>query len=185
MITMSLNKRATAERIKEKLLEVYPQKETRPGWSGLVKTAFIQLAEKQGYKVCTALSEEAKLTLTDDERKCVEWGEWLYDLVWYAYEKDDETGVEHTTSVPLVMECEWNISLKDIATDFDKLLVANADLRVMVCGWYDPGEPDAIITYCERAVQSFEQGRYGDQFLICILPEADEGKPRFHTIIKE
>ena len=184
-IFMSPNKRATEERIIEKLEELYQQQGTRPGWTGLVKTAFIQLAAEQGYRVCTSLSEETKQSVEIQKLDCVEWGEWLYDLVWYAYEKEEETGVERTTSVPLVMECEWNISLKDIALDFDKLLVANADLRVLVCGWYGPGEPDALINYCRRAVQSFAQGRLGDRFLLCILPEAKGKMPQFHQIIRE
>jgi hypothetical protein len=181
---MSLNKSATVARIKEKLIKIHAQKENRPGWTGLVKMAFIELAAEQRYKVCTALSEEAKRRVNEEMPLCVEWGEWLYDLVWYAYEKDEDTGVERTTAVPLVMECEWNISLTDIALDFDKLLVANADLRVMVCGWYATVEPVAIIEYCERAVQSFEQGRHGDQFLLCFLSE-EGSEPHFHSITKE
>lgn len=74
--------------------------------------------------------------------------EWLYDLHWYEERKRKKY---RQTSLPLAVECEWNwireaerkkeLAKKNpkkpdcygaIKWDFQKLLVANADLRVMI-----------------------------------------------------
>jgi hypothetical protein len=54
-------------------------------------------------------------------------GEWLFDLIWY---KNNENG--RLDNVPLVMESEWLKSYSDIRFDFEKLLVANSPIKVMV-----------------------------------------------------
>jgi|GEM_PF-5063038 len=156
----------------------------RKPWSGLVKQTFIKLAISQNCRACCSLSEVVKATLTPEEQDAVNWGEWLYDLVWYTsvIDKYENRDIERTTSIPLVMECEWDATLDAIALDFDKLLVANADLRVMVCGGYKNFPSDAIIEQCKRAVQTYEQGHIGDTFLVCIVPE--EGDPECTEIIR-
>jgi hypothetical protein len=62
--------------------------------------------------------------------------EWLYDLHWFK-----EGGSYRMTSLPLVVECEWAYKRKGdedkddysaVKWDFQKLLVANAKLRLMV-----------------------------------------------------
>jgi hypothetical protein len=64
--------------------------------------------------------------------------EWLYDLHWY---NENEGSRYQITSLPLVLECEWDWKRKNDETeddygavkyDFQKLLVANADLKVMI-----------------------------------------------------
>jgi hypothetical protein len=64
--------------------------------------------------------------------------EWLYDLHWY--EENEDTPYQQT-SFPLVVECEWayrrpGCKYKDsygaVKWDFQKLLVANSDLRLMI-----------------------------------------------------
>ena len=157
------------EEIKARLLALT---DTRPGrhlWSGLVKKAFIDCAVTMKLKVATA----GTAAQVEGARE-PDWGEWLYDLVWYTSKIDEATGVERTTSVPLVMECEWDASLASIALDFDKLLVANADLRVLVCGEYQGFPREAVFSYCQRAVEGFARTRPGDTFLVCVIPEVGE-----------
>jgi len=154
----------------------------RTEWTWLIKKAFIELGMKHSYKVCTARTAEQCEELTYGNITCVEWGEWLYDLVWYTESQGEVHGEKLTISVPLVMECEWGVGIPNMALDFNKLLVANADLRVMVCGAYDKETTDNFIAYCERAVQSYQQGHIGDCFLLCLMP--NEGKVIFRTIVK-
>ena len=52
--------------------------------------------------------------------------QWLYDLVWY---KESEIG---TTSVPLVLESEWSMDFYQVRIDFEKLLVAKSQLKIMI-----------------------------------------------------
>ena len=55
-----------------------------------------------------------------------ESGEWLYDVTCLMYDGDD-----YLKKIPLVAECEWGDQDK-IYYDFEKLLLARADVRVMV-----------------------------------------------------
>ncbi len=59
-------------------------------------------------------------------------GGWLYDLVWQKRTDGRLTGL------PLVLESEWRANDKAIDYDFQKLLVARADHRVMICQGHDP-----------------------------------------------
>lgn len=141
----------------------------RPGWTLVIQERLARLARRYGYKHAPS----------------PETGEWLYDHVWYRSTTDAATGQERTLEVPLVVECEWDNRLAAIAEDFDKLLLANAALRVFVCGWYRSFPPEPVITYCEAAVREFGQLGNGARFLLCFLPEEVElGEFRFHIITK-
>jgi hypothetical protein len=177
---MKLYVPSTIEQITDRL-KALPEVSGRSNWTSHVKVTFIELAAQQGYKVCASVPEEVRENVKVKYPHCLEWGEWLYDLVWYS-EQDSGMQEPFTTSVPLVMECEWDIGIPALALDFNKLLVANADLRVMVCGCYEDGQAAVIRKYCERAVQAYEQGRPGDNFLLCILCE--HGQPEFYPITK-
>jgi hypothetical protein len=57
--------------------------------------------------------------------------EWLYDIVWC---KKDING--SLTSVSLVVESEWKRSLIEISYDFEKLLLSNSPIKLMICQAY-------------------------------------------------
>jgi len=181
---MPFNTQEVIEQIKEKLNERANDIGGRPDWTAIIKKVFVQLGHEHGYKVSTSLAPEHRAQLELEDGHMPVWGEWLYDLVWYTsvIDKYANRDIERTTSIPLVMECEWAASLNAIALDFDKLLVANADLRVMVCGGYKNFPAEPVIEQCNRAVQTYEQGHIGDKFLVCIVPE--EGVPQCTEIVR-
>jgi len=53
--------------------------------------------------------------------------EWLYDLTCLKYTSNQEW----LTGIPLVAECEWG-NMEQIYEDFEKLLLARADVRLMI-----------------------------------------------------
>ena len=55
-----------------------------------------------------------------------DWGEWLYDVHWLAYDED-----RWLNRMALAAESEWG-DLDAIGSDFEELLVARATVRVMV-----------------------------------------------------
>ena len=63
--------------------------------------------------------------------------EWLFDLQWYT---EPSNTAYCTESFSLVMECEWELTRKEdrkndysaMKFDFQKLLISNADLRLMI-----------------------------------------------------
>jgi len=81
-------------------------------WTKQVKSTVAALGKDRSYWVyCSGCSPS-------------DGGEWLFDLCWLEYDGDI------LLSVPLIMECEWTPSEAD--DDFQKLIVAKADHRVMV-----------------------------------------------------
>jgi len=82
-----------------------------------IKKLLGDLGKRLGYKVCASTWDKKYNS------------EWLYDLVWYR-ENDEEYLVE----VPLVVECEWGTNTKKhIKFDFEKLLLAKAGIKLMIC----------------------------------------------------
>ena len=140
--------RALADALAEKI-------EGRKNWTGVFKRALAQLGRDYfGCRICTSGIENC------------EEGEWLYDMVWYKYRWD---GPERFLgSVPFVMECEWNLQQEEIKDDFEKLLLANADLALMIC-WVHADYQSALKEYFRNSVQNYKQGRSGSRVLIAVL----------------
>lgn len=109
-----------------------------------VMDALSRLGKKMGLK---SMSHGISKGLENKYNGWFKRSEWLYDLHWYEEQKQEKY---KQTSLPLVVECEWDWirenerkkELKkrkpktdkfgEIKWDFQKLLVANADLRVMI-----------------------------------------------------
>jgi hypothetical protein len=65
-------------------------------WTIKVKRTLGELGQELGYQVCAS-----------DPRGRFE-AEWLYDLIWYAYDYED-----HLEKIPLILEMEWAMSEVD------------------------------------------------------------------------
>ena len=90
-------------------------------WTRHVKTA-----------LCTACRDTCERTprqikLFASGVKGVDGGEWMFDVTCLLY--DRETGC--LRRMPMVAESEWR-GKADVSDDFQKLLIARADVRVMV-----------------------------------------------------
>lgn len=106
------------------------------------------------YKVCAAGDNDFE-------------SEWLFDIVWY---KNNNLGLIET---PLIMECEWHSSWEQIKYDFEKLLVARADIRVMMFeGWKENirKHRDKFI----EIINSYKYSQIGDRYLFIAL-DWDDG----------
>ncbi|MEQ8354156.1 MAG: hypothetical protein RH942_01350 [Kiloniellaceae bacterium] len=89
-------------------------------------------------------------------------GEFMFDLCWLDYGKEDTW----LKKVPLVMECEW-LGPDDVDDDFLKLLIARADLRVMIFSASTGDEFRATVERLRRWIVEFEDGNSSDRFLLC------------------
>jgi len=104
--------------------------------------------------------------------------EWLYDLVWYLEKQD------RLKKVPLVMESEWSSTLPGVKYDFEKLLVANAELRLMICQ-ARPEQMHEFKEYFTDAIKKYEQLNKGDKFLVAIFEDYGSERFEFLSIVKE
>lgn len=85
-------------------------------------------------------------------------GEFLFDLVWL---KRNGQTIEH---VPLVVECEWGTD-EYIVEDFEKLLVARADHRLMIFDGTNVRDPDKLIERLFQAIRTFAKTLPSDRYL--------------------
>ena len=96
------------------ILEKMPKDAGNGYWTKSIKQALGDLGKSKGFEIGAA-------GMDDTYEK-----EWLYDLIWY---KEEEGFLK---SVPLVVESEWDRSYKGIQYDFEKLLVARAEYKIMI-----------------------------------------------------
>ena len=93
-------------------------------WTKEVKTKLCKIGRRLGY------SAYAKKNEVDSRYR--DGGEWLYDVTWLEYKCNGDPRRRFVLSTaPLVAECEWG-NLGDIYDDFEKLLLARADVRLMI-----------------------------------------------------
>lgn len=143
----------------------------RPQRTRLIKDTLALLGErklkgKPKYKVyANGLSEHLRQVNGGTFKN----SEWLYDLHWYTEGKEPYT----TVSLPLVMECEWNpkrkgdskVPYSGIKYDFQKLIVSNADLRLMVFRIKELSNLNDLCTYFESNISNYRPLPYGSAFL--------------------
>jgi hypothetical protein len=118
-------------------------------WTKVVVKTLAELGDRLGYSVCaTGLAAEYGC------------GAWLYDLVWY---KEGPTGA--LKEIGLVLECEWSRNFTGIKFDFEKLLVAKSQHRVMIFSCPESKLPETF----ERLIGIINQSRLpsnGDKYLL-------------------
>jgi hypothetical protein len=134
-----------------------------PDWTIAVKTAIGKLGQQHGFEVCASgcNSENGKGFHE----------EWLYDLVWYN--EEEIAGQKFLTDITLVMESEWKMHIEDIRFDFEKLLLANAPYKLMVC-CVSEERLDVVKNYFQKAVNNYTQGSADDKYIIAILDYEQE-----------
>jgi len=103
--------------------------------------------------------------------------EWLYDIVWYQEDLE-----KRLIRIPLIVECEWDKSYSCIKYDFEKLLVGNAERRLMICQ-SNPGEVENLFLKFQEAINVFEEN-YNDRFLIAILDSDSKSCFYYKTFTK-
>lgn len=90
--------------------------------------------------------------------------EWLYDIVWYNVEGHDEW----LSRIPLVVECEWNKEPEEIKYDFEKLLVSNAEHRLMICYVHEANRK-RIWDCFQNCIRNYLHLVKGDRFMVAMM----------------
>jgi len=95
--------------------------------------------------------------------------EWLFDLHWYTEGKVPYT----TTNLHLAVECEWQQKRKKdkanafsgIKYDFQKLMVTNAEYRLMIFKISHLSDLEVLDIYFAGNIQNYRQLPSGARFL--------------------
>jgi hypothetical protein len=131
-----------------------------------VKTELAILGHKLGFKVYANHLSAANLTKIGNHFNPTEW---MYDVHWYT-EHDHYS----TTSLELAVESEWESRRKDdksndfhsgVKYDFQKLLITNANLRLMIFKVSKEEELETLYTYFKAAIKGYTSLIEGDTFL--------------------
>ena len=120
------------------------------------------------------------------EKAYRDFGEWLYDVTWLEYERDDlKWPGTALIEAHLVAECEWGTGkdLEYIIEDFEKLLQARARVRLMIfTGSTESGSKEIAEQLAER-VREFNGSRAEDAWLLAAWEGSnDDWSFRYCTI---
>ena len=133
-------------------------------WTRCVLTNIGRVGQQEGYFVYAGVRKDGRPVFND--------GEWLFDLCWLDYSDDNKWLI----GAPLVLECEWG-SRKNITDDFQKLLLARADLRVMVFSGRSNSETVETTECLKTFTKKLAETCSDDHYLLCGWSGEDR---RFH-----
>ncbi|MCY4389848.1 MAG: hypothetical protein OXC18_22350 [Desulfurellaceae bacterium] len=128
-------------------------------WTTAIKTALCQAGHGLNYLVAASLDRNRVVA------GCAggpDFGEWLFDLVWMFWHGEPQRQLNR---ICLVVESEWG-NRGDIMDDFEKLLVARSDVRLMIFQASNEVEVRKMFDLLEREAQGFEQSQAGDYYLL-------------------
>lgn len=92
--------------------------------------------------------------------------EWLYDMIWYTSEEGFLKGIS------FVMESEWSYGYDCVRYDFEKLLQADAQLKLMIC-CHKNGEADIAYfkEYFSKAIEKYHVDTPKSRYIFAILKD--------------
>ena len=158
-------------------LEKIPDQARRLGidangaWTLLIKHQLAQLGDEMAYEVCISAAARPG----NDRHP---WPECLYDLTWLKMANDGKD----VARVPLVFESEWHSSREEqIDADFQELLLARADCRVMVFQQRKAAAVQEVMDTLERQAKACEVAGPGDVYLLCGYDWEDTKRFAFRT----
>lgn len=156
-----------------KLSFAWSNNSTGGEWTKEVMTRLCKVGQDECYKVCVKESDV-----------CVEKKpyrvEWLYDMTWLKFDNRE------LIDVPLILECEWGDFAKDdedyyqpecVQYDFQKLLLARADLRCIIFWAKNLQCAKKCVEKLIDIVERFQKRQIGDKYLFCVGLSTEK---RFH-----
>ena len=139
--------------IKEAILKVPETAESGDrAWTKEIKLRLERLAEKHDCDTCPNSKNGNK--------------GWLYDQTWFT---KSEKG--RLKSVPFVMESEWRNNMEYIKYDFEKLLLANSPIKLMVfqSTASKPEEMQNRFREMESGINDYKYDNSGIYILACYV----------------
>ena len=145
--------------------------------------------DKKGHKVYShSLSKEFidKSKNENGDSKFVN-RKWLYDLLWY---REDNNEGYYPIDFPLIVESEWEKKRKEdkkgdphsgIKYDFQKLLLSNTGLRLMIFNISEEEELNHLSEYFNNAITKYTPLKNGEFLFVAF----DDRKKSFHYYYKE
>lgn len=119
-------------------------------WTFCLKKSLVNLGHKHKFKVCAAPNKKLR----------ADYPEWLYDLSWIIEGKTWKI----LKGVKLIVEIEWSNNPINILSDFQKLTVGLADLRLMITSYREGAHGEAhlekLVNQCKKTCPKSRKFRY-------------------------
>jgi hypothetical protein len=143
----------------------------RPRWTQMIKKGLVSLGEKHGYHAYASQCE-------NPDRP-----EWLYDVTWIQVGQGKQQLL--VADSPLVAEIEWSSKEGDIMDDFQKLLLARADTRLMV---FEAKNPKIGMERTEKLIEqirAYSHTQAGDYYVLACLDNCHSDDEPFNFTCRE
>lgn len=146
--------------------DTFFQSNVRPERTRFIKKLLIKLGHELKFKVyANRLSKE---DLKEINQPFVN-REWLFDIHYYTDGKEPYS----VESLPLVAECEWNprrkgdskVRFSGFKYDFQKLVVSNAELRLMIFKIKKQSDLTELETYFKNVIDNYRHLESNAKFL--------------------
>jgi hypothetical protein len=142
--------------------ESYDREWFKPSdWTNQIKRVLAEIGFRRGYSVwASGLNDLDKGTGRMVNQ------EWLYDLVWIDYEG---RGLDRKLrSIPLVAESEMG-SWSEVVDDFEKLIICNADVKVMLFHSNNPSSAETMCVDLQKRASDFSGLQTRSEYLLACL----------------
>ena len=95
-----------------------------------------------------------------------DYGEWFYDVTWLRFDEN-----QRLVGCPLVLVLAESRHDDDIWDEWQKLLLSNAALKVIVFAKPDDAEVDRVFRMMASEASGYAQARVGDRLLLAGFSE--------------
>ena len=119
-------------------------------WTHAVMSELCNAGQALRYDVCTSGVTQA------------DCNGWLFDQVWLDWISTSR----QLKRIGLVVECEWGRTCEQIFHDFEKLLVARADVRLMIFQARNAERVNELFDCMEEEARDFFQSHPGDYYML-------------------
>lgn len=145
--------------------------------------------DEKGYKVYSHSLSKGFMYTNKNEKGDSKFvnREWLYDLLWY---REDNNEGYCPIDFPLIVESEWDKRRKEdekrdplsgIKYDFQKLLLSNTGLRLMIFNISKEEELNLLSKYFNNAITKYTPLKKGEFLFVAF----HDKKKSFHYCYKE
>lgn len=129
-------------------------------WTAAMLDAITNEGKMQGYFTCAPKTQAPK----------AHWGsEWLFDVCWLEYKGDS------LRKLALAAECEWwSVKPEEHEHDFSKLVVARADLRLLICEVQNKTKFAELVEWLKCHAASFDAANNDEYMVSCWIIDDQE-----------
>jgi len=155
--------------------DLFFQTQVRPVRTRFVKRTLAILGHSLQYKVyANGLSDD---DLVEINQPFIN-REWLFDIHFYT----DGMEPYSVESLPLVAECEWNprrkgdpkVRFSGFKYDFQKLVVSNAELRLMIFKVKSQNDLIELETYFRNVIKNYRHLEMNAKFLFIAFNDKEK-----------